>query len=363
MIRGLAALEVCLGHARAFFLVDYGQTKGGLAAKLFYTISGLHHQAVVIFFVLSGFLVGGSVIRAHQRGNWSWSGYLLRRLCRLWIVIVPALLLTLFWDVLGAHHNPAAYAGGFRPQLLSGPDSSYDLSARTFFGNVFFLQTIAVAPYGSNGPLWSLANEFWYYLLFPLGLQAVLQGESWKARIAAVAAIILIVSFLPIIMVEYGLIWLFGAAAFLAFDHSVTSRLATRWQVGLGGVLLLVATLLASRVQWWLGNDFLIGLAFAAAVPWLARAGATSQFYRRAGFMLSEFSYTLYLVHFPLLAWMYFTFLAPAQLPLGTEALGILAGVLAVVAIYASAIWWLFERNTDRVRSLLSRKWQQRGWR
>ena len=66
MIRGLAALEVCLGHLRGFFLVDYGQTQGGLAAKLFYTLTGMHHQAVMIFFVLSGFLVGGSVIRAHQ---------------------------------------------------------------------------------------------------------------------------------------------------------------------------------------------------------------------------------------------------------------------------------------------------------
>jgi peptidoglycan/LPS O-acetylase OafA/YrhL len=56
---------------------------------------------VIVFFVLSGFLVGGSVIKAHRQGQWRWTGYLSRRLSRLWIVIVPALLLTLFWDSIG----------------------------------------------------------------------------------------------------------------------------------------------------------------------------------------------------------------------------------------------------------------------
>ena len=36
--------------------------------KVFYLATGLGHQAVMIFFVLSGFLVGGSVITAFQPG-------------------------------------------------------------------------------------------------------------------------------------------------------------------------------------------------------------------------------------------------------------------------------------------------------
>ena len=48
---------------------------------------------VDVFFVLSGFLVGGSVITATKQGNWSGCRYILRRLTRLWIVIVPALRL------------------------------------------------------------------------------------------------------------------------------------------------------------------------------------------------------------------------------------------------------------------------------
>jgi peptidoglycan/LPS O-acetylase OafA/YrhL len=365
MIRGIAALEVCIGHLRGFFLVDYQQTSGGLAAKLFYLFTGLHYQAVMIFFVLSGFLVGGSVVRAKERGTWRWEGYLLRRLCRLWIVIVPALLLTLCWDLLGAHFNPAAYKGAYYPQLLSGPWAGNDhLTLNNFLGNLVFLQEITVKPFGTNGPLWSLANEFWYYLLFPLGLQAVLRAESLVARLVALLLIVAICFLLwgtPIM--PLGLIWLFGVAAFLALDHPATSRVASSWPVGVAALIVLAAALLASRTQLRFGGDFAIGAAFAAALPFLARAGASSSAYRRTGFILSEMSYTLYLVHFPVLAWVYFTFVGPGQWAFGLASIATLAGILVMLVIYAAAIWWLFERNTDRVRAFVAHYLQQPRWR
>lgn len=350
MIRGLAALEVCLGHMRGFFLVDYEQSGGGFAVKLFYLLTGLHHQAVMIFFVLSGFLVGGSVVRQKRNGKWSWQGYLLRRLCRLWIVIVPALLLTLAWDVYGTHLNPDAYRGAFYPQLLSGPVHGNDLSLAAFLGNTLFLQKVVVDCFGTNGPIWSLANEFWYYLLFPLGLQIVLRAESPRRRVAAAILVAAICALLPSAMLLYGLIWLFGVIAFLALDHPASARPVSSWPAGVLGLVLLGAMLLASRAQLPFANDFTIGAAFACALPFLARAPAPSRLYRQCGFLLSELSYTLYLVHFPFLAWIYFTFAAPIQWTLGPASLAMLFGIMLVTIAYAAAIWWLFERNTDRLR-------------
>jgi len=145
-------------------------------------------------------------------------------------------------------------------------------------------------------------------------------------------------------MLLYGLIWLFGVVAFLALNHPVTSRVAASWPMGIGAAILLAGTLLASRAQLWFGNDFLIGAAFTLMVPWLARAGATSAVYRRIGFTLSEFSYTLYLVHFPVLAWIYFTFAAPAQLAsLPTRAIA--------VSVCASCWRW---RSCLEIRRLFS---------
>lgn len=171
LLRGLAALLVCAGHLRAFLMVDFGLiTSPTILDHMFYFTTGLGHQAVMVFFVLSGYLVGGSVLTAYQSGRWSWMNYTLRRMSRLWIVLLPALVLTLALDSLGRHWFPLGYEGRFQALYNSGPTlaAPADLRAITFLGNVFFLQTSEVHRLGTNGPLWSLANEFWYYALFPL---------------------------------------------------------------------------------------------------------------------------------------------------------------------------------------------------
>ncbi len=51
------------GHLRAFVFKDYSPG-GGVVEKAFYLFTGLGHEAVIIFFAMSGFLVGG--------GGYSW---------------------------------------------------------------------------------------------------------------------------------------------------------------------------------------------------------------------------------------------------------------------------------------------------
>ena len=171
LIRGLSALVVLLAHVRGFVLLDLGQLESpGLVTKGFYFATGIHHQAVMVFFVLSGYFVGGTVMDALGRGKFSAPRYALARLSRLWVVLVPALLLTFLLDAAGRSMDASAYAGALREQFMSGPElgSGASASIGSFLGNLAFLQTIELPVFGSNGPLWSLANEFWYYVLFPL---------------------------------------------------------------------------------------------------------------------------------------------------------------------------------------------------
>ena len=171
LVRGVSALLVMLGHLRGFLIVDYGGVPApGLLTKVFYFATGLGHEAVMVFFVLSGYFVGGSVLAGLGKGSFRWGGYAAARLTRLWMALGPALLLTLAADLVGRQMNPEAYAGGLAHLFSSGPQSSEpaSLAPSTFLGNFFFLQTVTLPVYGSNGPLWSLANEFWYYLVFPL---------------------------------------------------------------------------------------------------------------------------------------------------------------------------------------------------
>ncbi|QNA83239.1 acyltransferase family protein [Sphingomonas sp. So64.6b] len=70
MVRGLAALLVLVGHVRGFVFVDYSDLTGSkLPFAPLYVIGGLGHQAVILFFALSGFLVGGRAMREIRQGK------------------------------------------------------------------------------------------------------------------------------------------------------------------------------------------------------------------------------------------------------------------------------------------------------
>src|SRR3954454_24406268 len=87
-MRGFAALVVFLGHARFMFIGYASQAKAAATAVATRVSAAPEaitwgHEAVVVFFVLSGYLVGGSVLRDIKLQRWSWQKYLTLRLTRL----------------------------------------------------------------------------------------------------------------------------------------------------------------------------------------------------------------------------------------------------------------------------------------
>lgn len=358
-LRGLAALLVVVEHLRAFLFVPFVQLKApGILTKGFYFVTGLGHQAVMIFFVLSGYLVGGSVITALQTGKWSWREYLLRRMTRLWVVLIPALLLTLLWDKLGYAHAPTGYEGAYREIYNSGPTQGgpADWSLASFCGNLFFLQTILVPCFGTNSPLWSLANEFWYYLLFPLGLTILVAGK-WRDRVIALILVAYIVSFLPKSILLGGVIWLLGAGVFFLISKDSIKTIAVHPHLLITGLLLTIGSLLASRTgRMGEGADLAIGVCCSVLVVGLAARVSTNQFYDIISAGISEISYTLYLVHFPLLAYLFFVLFQGKQVtPTPMTSFWFIGGLGLTIA-YSVVIWSLFERNTDRLRKSIHTK-------
>lgn len=362
-LRALAALAVVAGHIRSFWFVDWEHlTLRTSTDYAFYFLTGLGHQAVIVFFVLSGYFVGGSVLGQILGSRWSTTQYVLRRLVRLEVVLLPALLLTLFWDHWGvAAAHGAGYDGRFAALLHSGPAADMPLrhDFASFAGNAAFLMTVSTAVYGSNGPLWSLANEFWYYTLFPLGCAVALAPGGW--RVVAGAALAAIASRLPRDILEYGAIWLLGVAAWGAAGHAARRQWSASGAVFGLALAAPLPVLVAGRGGWLapgFAADCVLGIACAVAVAALAtrRGRGKATWLTVTAHRAADASYTLYLVHFPWLAFLWFTLAAPTRMTPGPASLAWFTALLAGACLYAAGVWYCFERNTDAVRRWIARR-------
>jgi len=365
-IRGLSAVAVCASHLRAAMFIDYSKLESaGLLQKVFYAATGLGHQSVMVFFVLSGFFVGGSVLRAGVA--FSPLHYAIARLSRLWIVLIPALVLTAVIDQIIGHLAPSALTGAFWPVWSSGPASAsaYSASLLNFFANIFFLQTIFTPVFGTNGPLWSLANEFWYYVLFPLCMVALggpLLGQAgtrtW-VRIALGALAVTLLVLLPVGITSAFFIWLLGAPVYFVVGRlGVVARRVTL----AGGLAAFVAALGYSKAtalheRFFVSPDLLIGLGFVilcAALANMPPPRRPKSLFVQGSHGLSAFSYSLYLVHFPIVALIGSTLYGTQRLSANTSGLLQFAGWMVVLLLIGAAFWWMFERRTDLLRRAMT---------
>lgn len=358
LIRGLAAICVFLGHFRAACFPPYSQLeKSNLVEKVFYGFTAYQHEAVAIFFVLSGFFVGGSVLR--QNENFDFKRYLIFRLTRLWVVLMPVLFFTLLLDSLTGQTFPRILEGEFRERWSLGPEAemAFSLSLATFFGNLGFLQTLFCPVFGTNGPLWSLAYEFWYYILFPLCLYVLgfLKAKTPLRLMAAIFCGAVLLS-IPRAMQIGFLCWLIGVLVFI-----LSRRIQFQSMAGFGLSLAVFAVGMISLKHEWLESGpvpayFLAGVFFAPLCLFFAKETPVSKVLAWGGIakFLSEISYTLYAVHFPvLMLMMAFLF---RKSGVSYPSLSLFFIMVTGSFLLAVLVWYLFERNTDKIRRFILRR-------
>ncbi|WP_082874754.1 acyltransferase [Burkholderia sp. MSMB1589WGS] len=361
LVRGISAILVAASHLRAATVIDYDSgVAGSILEKVFYFVTGLGHQAVMVFFVLSGFFVGGAVLRAGR--DFSWANYLAARFARLWVVLLPCLLLTYGIDRVIMVVAPEVLSGTFAEQWHSAPHAgNYDSSLTTAIGNVFFVQTIMVPTFGSNGPLWSLSNEFWYYILFPfmtIAFGGIGKSPSMSQRIICAFSASLVILFIPIAMLQGYVVWLLGLVV-LAVEWTGGSRIDRYFNAlwPIATAFLLIALILSKTGHNQRANsgvdDLLIGLAFASLCAVLvsrADAKRTRAWFDNLSNTLADFSFSLYLSHFPLVILIGALFYTEGRMRLSAISIAIYFGWLAFLLIFGWIIWWIFERHTAAVR-------------
>jgi peptidoglycan/LPS O-acetylase OafA/YrhL len=191
LFRFVAALLVFFHHAEQMFKDRYLSI-----------IASFGHDAVIFFFILSGFVIG-YVSTSKEK---SLTEFAIARLARLYSVAVPSLILVLMLFGVGSYLYPDEYA-----------NSSNMSWYRVILSSLFFLnQTwIFSADVPTNGPYWSISYEAWYYILF--GIVFYISGV-WK-YILTIAVLLMagprIILLLPI--------WLSGVFCY-RIHHSLAER-------------------------------------------------------------------------------------------------------------------------------------------
>lgn len=171
-LRGLAALSVLLLHYLEGWLQTAPPQYVAYVGYIPLLTSG--NAAVMMFFVLSGF-----VLTLPQMADQpaSYPAYLVRRICRIYLPYLGALALA----VLGCwrYHGLDIYGDRFRLTWREAP--SIHLIAQ----HLWFLGRYDVYAY--NTPIWSLVHEMRISLIFPLLCLISLRLRPWVACLAALS--------------------------------------------------------------------------------------------------------------------------------------------------------------------------------
>lgn len=352
LLRGLAALQVAAAHLRAEMFPGLSElARPPLYYQVLAFATGFAHQAVVVFFLISGWLVGGSLLNKLSMAPAPWRGYAIDRLTRLWTVLVPALCLMLL---------VGAFTGRIDPSHADF-SAANEYSTASFAGNLVGLQTVAVSNFAGNYALWSLANETWYYIQFPL-LLIVFTGATRLRQLGAATLLVLLGATLPLPITLYFALWLLGA-------------LFSRLRITCGTGMRICLVVLAAGCSTWFrihgsNNDLepdsflqdvvysLPLLAFLAAMQFRIDPEAPRlRMLARTAHVLSEFSFTLYVLHIPLIKLLRHVGLQT----LGRDRLsatspadyGIYAAMLALLLLASYLSYLLFESHTFRIRRAL----------
>jgi peptidoglycan/LPS O-acetylase OafA/YrhL len=355
-LRGLAILLVLICH------FGYAANSAAGHRWLFYLIDAgsLSWSGVDLFFVLSGFLIGGILLDARNSPNY-FKAFYTRRVFR--IIPIYAVVVVAFYVCVAAG-IPGRIAGS---DWLFGPTVPWHAYA-TFTQNI---------QYAVGGPTsaawlaatWSLAVEEQFYLILPAVIWFV--SERWLPYVlgSAILAAPLLRVFLNL-NYSHGKIASFTlmpcradalllgvAAAMLVRKRSIWEslkiqrrKLVSVWIVLLAGLPLFILFGAADQLQsFWMSTlgfswlaFFYLGLLLLALIysnSWLG--GVFRNSWLKA---LGTISYGVYLLHWPVLGltFMIFRHKKPwAEIPAER---GLLLLALALTFAIASLSWAIIEK-------------------
>ena len=312
------------------------------------------HFAVTTFIAISGYCLMLPYVRTGRIEGFDALPFYGRRAWRILPTYYAALAMSLLliWLFIGEKTGTQW-------------DASLPVTAEGIAVRIAMLQDVLLVNQ-INNPLWSVATEVRIYLLMPLVVGLFAVAGAWRAAmIVAAAVLVLQVSGVPLvkhITFTYLAVFCMGAAAASAAgSHEKSASIA--------GASLLAAALLAlgtmdfhQGASMWRYVDMIVGAGIACLLVHCEgsqRSLLTRALAWRPLVFIGGFSYSIYLMHFPLQALVWIHLVRPLELPVhGAFALFLVLGSPLVLA-GCRVFYLLFERPVLMHRPSALVRWRR----
>jgi peptidoglycan/LPS O-acetylase OafA/YrhL len=294
-LRFIAANLVLLSHILLVFFDN----------KLTYEGRGV---AVIILFVLSGFLITRSLLYRAKKPGPHMAEFLADRVARIMTPLVPVLLIIAVLNATVIHTNWSldGLSTGF-VALLGNLLLLFDYPLFQLLEIAHFDVWWRIRPYNTAEPFWTVAIEFWIYIAASLLVFGVLLREKIRTGYLWLLALIS----LPVVIWNaadgagkaLSLVWLIGGVAGFLIVYIGTDSNAARSKTLARCIVLFGALALAARIvkrgfdPYDLQTAFLMTVIFFGLFLRLNQAAQTWKIPAALAKFFASYSYSLYLVH------------------------------------------------------------------
>ena len=365
------------------FLTKYQPAIGEPSFRLGSTLGGV---AVLLFFALSGLLICYSALNKLGNPAYGFRNFFVDRFSRIYSGLLPAMLIgaIIAAAIYGTNYSYFVYLSSMQspPSLLTFgmtlgmlerfPVTFFD-SLLSPFGLSFPLPN--VTPFGFNGILWTLAVEWWIYMVFGwfvMGALTLIRGAKrnnvHKVLFVFVAAALSLM--LAGLLQEFSsviIVWFVSALMMLAISsETVKSRLSCSLAAKVLAalfVLALASAIFSAYIAFaWTSQyyDVFMGLQLSAFVVvgisflnrkeigdssvWLSNKRVVNWTTIGAGF-----SFTLFLTHYPIII-----FLNGLNLPI--DRLWMFLPILLITNLTALSIAHFTEKRHKALASTIKKR-------
>jgi peptidoglycan/LPS O-acetylase OafA/YrhL len=314
-LRGIAAYVVMIGHAQLLLWEGYSSgfelhrdayTLLDKTLMFAFSIFRYGHEMVILFFVLSGFVIHLRFADRTKKTDINVKTFWYKRIKRLYPPLLFTFALAFVIDSIGKHYGWSIYTHQ-TPYPNINRSITSNLDGVTLLGNLSFLMSVYVNPFGTSIVTWSLMYEWWFYICYPF-FYYLTQQFGFRKTSFFIAVLSLLCSFqqeqaylLATKVLSHFVIWWMGACLVEVWMNRETS---TKRLYELSPYLIwcLPIAFIAKEAHSSFfppSVNLLFGLGFTGLIAVLLRLKPENLAIRLLNMLkpLGDCSYTLYLIH------------------------------------------------------------------